>query len=116
MGGIATDPQHGYGTNPMGEVDGVPGQQHGGSKLAAASRRDGTARCTAYTGEHSVYAQHAAPRSEGCVAMQLPDHTRPQDEEPRHGDITPTQDLRWTDQTDRGDGQDADTTDLPTTP
>ena len=82
MGGIATDPQHGYGTNPMGEVDGVPGQQHGGSKLAAASRRDGTARCTAYTGEHSVYAQHAGPRSKGCVAMQLPDLTIAQDEEP----------------------------------
>ena len=48
-----------------GEDGGVPCPTDGGSRQAAASHRDGTARCTAYTGEHSVYAQHAAPRSEG---------------------------------------------------
>lgn len=72
-----------YGSFPMGRLaEYLAVYLHtrgGGSRQAAASRRDGTARCTAYTGESSVYAQHAAARSDGCVAMQLPDHTDPHD-------------------------------------
>ena len=79
-----------YGTDPHGEVDGVPDPLS--NTMEAVSKQLHHAGRTQHAALHTLGStvhthMHAAARSDGCVGMQLPDHKRSPGGESREHDL-----------------------------